>query len=122
MNGVNVNELLAATGNVVAEIVKWSLLGVFLGLLVGNLAFFLFRRLGWYGQGAGPGRWFRVVLCMATLVVFAVLGGIMGYAEGTKRGAERGLRESPLGEKVLPQVGEVCADLLALLHQLAMPE
>lgn len=108
----NFPEFLGSLGGVLADLVKWTVLGVVGGLVLAILTFIFLRKLGWYGQG---GRIGRVLLCFLMIVALAILGGVGGHALGFYYASERALKNSPVGKEVLPRVGEVCADFLLLL-------
>lgn len=103
--------------NVLAAAVVGSLLGSVAGWLGALVVWQGYRGLSrcWGSDRRDP--WDSRLLGALLLLAGAVLGGWLGLLEGGKRGVRTALYQGPIGQELLPQVGNAGADLLVQVDQ-----
>ncbi|HEX5221719.1 MAG TPA: hypothetical protein VFZ59_19295 [Verrucomicrobiae bacterium] len=95
------------------DVLKWTLLGAVVGVIVAVLACIIFSRLGWYHLEWRFARGLRWTIFTVTVVLSAILFSLIGFWSGAIAGTERVLLKSQLATEVFPKVGEVIADGMA---------
>ncbi len=101
-----------ATGFVL-DVVKWTLLGALLGIVLGVVSCFVFSRLGWYDVRWRFTRGLRWSVFILTLVLSAMLFALVGTWSGAISGSARVLLHSQLATDVFPKLADTIADGMA---------
>lgn len=101
-----------ATGFVL-DVVKWTLLGALLGIVLGVVSCFVFSRLGWYDVRWRFARGLRWSVFILTLVLSAMLFALVGTWSGAISGSARVLLHSQLATDVFPKLADTIADGMA---------
>jgi len=112
-----VEEILKSHGKeFIWETTKWTVLGAVLGLIVALAAFFGLRALGAYRWEWKHARWMRVLTLVTMLALCTLFAGTIGFFHGVWRGTDVVLHKSQLATEVFPRIGEVAADVMAIVH------
>ncbi len=91
----------------------WTILGGFLGLLLGGLGFVWIRARGGYRLEVKGAMWLRALVCLVIVVVGAGCGGVAGFHQGLLFSVQRISRDDKVCRDLLPQVGRAEALFLA---------
>jgi hypothetical protein len=101
-----------ATGFIL-DLVKWTLLGAVLGVILAIIACVFFSRLGWYDLRMRFARGLRWTTFGLTVVLAGFFFGTVGMWQGAVRGSERVLTQSQLTTEVFPEIANALADGMA---------
>lgn len=89
----------------------WTLLGAFVGLLIGIFLSLLFHRWGAYRLPWPRVRfWLTAVIITLNIIAMPLFFGTIGSLEGLFRSTEVAVRRSVIGKEWLPQIAGVGAD------------
>lgn len=101
--------------SVVWRLGVWTLLGAFVGVLLGLPVSFVLRRFGAYRLPWPRVRfWLTATIFTLNASGIPILCGAIGFFEGTYRSAEVGLRQSRIGKEWLPEIAAYGADAMIL--------
>lgn len=95
------------------DVLKWTALGAFFGVMMAVLACVIFSRLGWYELQWRFARGLRWTIFTLTVVLSAIFFAMAGFWSGAISGTERVLTKSQLATDVFPRIGEAVADGMA---------
>lgn len=105
-------------GTMTMSVALWACLGVLAGLILSLLACWLLSRLGAFRLAWKHVVWLKVLAILWIVGVCTVLGGVLGFVEGTARGAGAILRDGQFRADVLDPIGRECASGIASIDWL----
>lgn len=109
-------------GVVVGLWLRDVVVGVLLGLIIGLVVFYVLRSRGCYRITGWSRVWVLIAIGLMMAGGGGVIGGVIGNLQAGLDIAEVGLRDTAIGKKALPAVGELAAELLVLIEQSLLHE
>ena len=97
-------------------VIKWTILGLTAGLLLGIAVFLLIRSLKGYRLEIKAGKWLRALVCVLTIIISMAAWGYAGLWEGLWRGFQEALENEDLSFRVFTRSGQVGSLLFAGIY------
>ncbi len=95
---------------VIWNLIKWGILGVFLGVIAAIVVFFIFDKLDLYKKEFKYFKWLKIVITVLNFVLFIGLFASIGLGEAMIKTAESLSRQSYFLENIYPKIGEMGAE------------